>query len=219
MQTLAMSIQNQIIEDICSGELQPGSRLEEKELAGRYEVSRTPVREALRHLAATGLVDARPRYGVFVAGLSADCWQEILEVTADLEAAAARYAAARMSTDERDELLALHLNMLPAVESCSDKEFDRQNVQLHELIWRGGKNQTLRESIQRMRSRSLPYTRLEFMVQKTKAKWSYFEHDAVIRAVVEGNAELAHHAMRAHVIRAGQQEEDLPSRKSMTEVV
>jgi DNA-binding GntR family transcriptional regulator len=69
MLTLAVLIQNQIMEDICSGELQPGTRLEEKDLAERYDVSRTPVREALRHLAATGIVEFRPRHGVYILKL------------------------------------------------------------------------------------------------------------------------------------------------------
>jgi DNA-binding GntR family transcriptional regulator len=209
MLTLAVSIQNQIMEDICSGELQPGTRLEEKDLAERYDVSRTPVREALRHLAATGIVEFRPRHGVYIADLSVDCWHEILEVTADLEASAARYAALRMTPDQRDALLAAHLGMRHAVEHCDDIEFDRQNVSLHEMVWLGARNQTLSESIARMRSRSMPYTRLEYMVQKTTAMLSYAEHESVVRAIIGQNPELAYQAMRAHVMRAGMLEEEL----------
>jgi DNA-binding GntR family transcriptional regulator len=114
-----------------------------------------------------------------------------------------------MTPDQRDALLAAHLDMRHAVEHCDDIEFDRQNVMLHEMVWMGARNQTLSESIARMRSRSMPYTRLEYMVQKTTAMLSYAEHDSVVRAIIGQNPELAYQAMRAHVMRAGMLEEEL----------
>lgn len=209
MQTLAEMILNQILADISAGALGAGARLEEKELAARYNVSRTPVREALRHLAATGMVEFRPRYGVFIAGFSRDRWQEVLEVTADLEAATARYAAARMTAEERAALRAKQEQIGSIIAAGDVQGFDAQNTILHGMIWQGARNQTLLQSIQRLRSSTLPYTRLQFMSEKDQGVASHLEHDAIIRAISASQAELAYHAMRAHVLRAGTLTEDL----------
>lgn len=204
--TLAASIQKRLIEDISGGLLPPGARLEEKELAARYNVSRTPVREALRHLAATGAVEFRPRHGVFIADLSRSRWREILEVMADLEAATARYCAERMSEQDAAVLLAHHQRMKPAVESGNATEFDRENVNLHALIHAGAQNAVLQKSIEHMRTRGLPYTSAEFAARDGQMMLSFHEHENVVQAICARNPELAFHAMRAHIFRAGAME-------------
>jgi hypothetical protein len=67
------------------------------------------------------------------------------------------------------------------------------------MVWLGARNQTLIESIARMRSRSMPYTRLEYMVQNTTAMLYYAEHESVVRAIIGQNTELAYQAMRGAV--------------------
>jgi DNA-binding GntR family transcriptional regulator len=181
----------------------PGTRLEEKELAARYSVSRTPVREALRQLAASGTVEFRPRHGVFIADLSRHRWREILEVTAEMEAATARYAAERMAETDMQALLAQHRRMKPAIDACNGAEFDKQNVILHGMIHAGAKNAVLFKSIEQLRARSLPYTRAEFMPRKDEVLVSFNEHESVVQAIAGRQPELAFHAMRAHVFRAG----------------
>ncbi len=209
MQTLAETILNHILRDINSGTLALGSKLEEKELAARYDVSRTPVREALRHLAATGIVEFRPRYGVFIADFSVARWQEILEVTADLEASTARYAALRMSTDGRAALRAKQTELREIIQAGDKAAFDVQNAVLHKIIWQGANNETLLHSIQRLRSRTLPYTRLQFISEKDQGMASHLEHETIVRAIESSNAELGYQAMRAHILRAGAISEDL----------
>ena len=107
-QNRADQLRDLIEEDIASGRLPPGSRLEESALAERFNVSRTPVREALAQLASAGLVEMRPRQGAVVAVLSLDNIIEMFEVMADLEALCAELCARRMTPEEQARLQAAH---------------------------------------------------------------------------------------------------------------
>lgn len=207
--TLAASLYNEIISDIHSGKLLPGTRLEEIELASRYNVSRTPVREALRNLAVTGVVEIRPRRGAIVVDLNTAHLRDILEVVADLEAMAARYAALRMTAEARQELRLVHESMGAIVRADDVHEFDRLNVTFHKLIHHGSQNLVLREQIENMRLRTIPYTRMEFISRHDRAAASFSEHDTIVRAILRGDAEMAFHVMRAHVVQAGSVQEDI----------
>jgi DNA-binding GntR family transcriptional regulator len=205
--TLASIVQQRIGNDIAHGELPPGMRLEEEELARRYQVSRTPVREALRQLSALGIVDIRHRQGVVVAERSVEHFNNLLEVVADMEASSARYAAQRMSDEERAELQALHERM-GAIINQSATGFDKANSALHTLIHKGAHNDILFNSIIQMRMRTLPYTRMEFISERRRMEISHMEHNAVVHAIIRREPEMAYQAMRLHVIDAGSVQED-----------
>ena len=98
----------QIADAILSGDFAPGFRLDEQLLAQRYGVSRTPVREALRQLAATGLIEIRPRRGAAVARTTPAQLEALFVAMGEMEATCARLAAMRMTPIERRRLLALH---------------------------------------------------------------------------------------------------------------
>lgn len=206
--TLASIVQQRIGLDIAHGVLPPGMRLEEEELARRYNVSRTPVREALRQLAALGIVDTQPRQGMMVAARSAEHFNNLLEVVADLEASSARYAAQRMSEDERAELLALHDQMRVTARNGDAHEFDQANAEMHRLIHEGAHNDILFNVIAQMRMRTLPYTRVEFISERERIEISFMEHNAIVQAISRGEAEMAYQAMRLHVLDAGNVQED-----------
>ncbi len=106
--TRAEDLRRQIADDIVRGGLAPGAPLDETELAQRFKVSRTPVREALRQLAASGLVEARPHRGAVVARPSPERLGAMFEAMAELEALCAGLAAERMKPAERRRLEALH---------------------------------------------------------------------------------------------------------------
>src|ERR1044071_5204883 len=93
-----------IADRIVTGVLRPGEKLDEISLASRFEVSRTPVREALGHLSAMGLVDRRPNRGAIVAVVTQDHLTSMFESMAELEAICARFSAERMTTAERRKL-------------------------------------------------------------------------------------------------------------------
>jgi len=99
--TRADTLRQRIADEILVGKLPPGTRLEEQDLADRFGVSRTPVREALKALVETGLVDIRPHRGAVVATPSRQHMRDLFEVMRELEAICARYAAQRMTSAER----------------------------------------------------------------------------------------------------------------------
>lgn len=206
--TLASIVQQRIGADIAHGVLAPGARLEEEELARRYQVSRTPVREALRQLSALGIVETQPRQGMVVAARSAEHFNNLLEVVADLEASSARYAAQRMSEAERAELIALHEAMRRILREGAAARFDQANLELHRKIHLGAHNDILFNGIAQMRLRTLPYTRVAFISERERMEISFMEHNAVVQAIARGEAEMAYQAMRLHVLDAANVQED-----------
>ena len=206
--TLASIVQQRIGNDIAHGALPPGMRLEEEDLARRYEVSRTPVREALRQLSALGIVDIRHRQGVVVAARSVEHFNNLLEVVADMEASSARYAAQRMTQDERDALRATHDGMRAIIDQAAAARFDKTNSVLHQMIHEGAHNDILFNGIVQMRLRTLPYTRMEFISERRRMEISYMEHNAIVHAILRREPEMAYQAMRLHVIDAGHVQED-----------
>jgi DNA-binding GntR family transcriptional regulator len=206
--TLASVVQQRIVNDISQGLFAPGMRLEEEELARRYNVSRTPVREALRQLSVLGIVDTKQRLGVVVAERSLEHFSNLLEVVADLEASSARYAAQRMTESERGKLYALHEQMRDITAQGAAAKFDKANAMLHHLIHEGAHNDILLNGIMQMRVRTLPYTRVAFISERRRMEISFMEHNAVVHAVMRREPELAYHAMRLHVIDAGKVAED-----------
>ena len=206
--TLASIVQQKIAADISHGQLPPGMRLEEEELARRYRVSRTPIREALRQLSALGIVDTRQRQGVIVAERSVEHFNNLLEVVADLEASSARYAAQRMNDEERRKLQLLHEQMRTIAEQAAAARFDQTNSIFHQLIHEGAHNDILLNGIVQMRMRTLPYTRTEFILERQRMITSFMEHNAIVHAIVRREPELAYQAMRIHVVETGQLQED-----------
>src|SRR5437764_205203 len=106
--TRAEELRLALADEIINGSLAPGATLDETLLAQRFNVSRTPVREALRQLAASGLVETRPHRGAVVASLSHDRLNALFEAMAELEATCAGLAAERMSASERQTLQQIH---------------------------------------------------------------------------------------------------------------
>jgi DNA-binding GntR family transcriptional regulator len=206
--TLASIVQDKIASEIAAGVFIPGTRLEENELARRYRVSRTPIREALRELASQGAVEIKARRGVLVADLGDGRLMKTLEVVAELEASCARYAAERMTDAQRVELKKLHRQIDTAVRAEDSSGYDRDNLRFHLLIHAGSGNEVLADAVGQMRRRILPYTRAELISNREQLAISYREHEAIVRAIESGNAELAYHTTRAHVIAAGQVRED-----------
>jgi DNA-binding GntR family transcriptional regulator len=200
--TLAEDLRRQIADEIMAGRLHPGMRLDEQELAGRYNVSRTPVREALKLLAATGLIESRPRKGVVVAVVTAERMSEMFEVMGELEASCARLAALRMTAEEKTTLAGLHRRG-DALRTAGDPDlYDQVNTDFHSLIYAATHNRFLEETAQAMRARLRPFRRAQFRVAG-RLDQSWREHDSVVRAILLGDGEMAYYAMRAHVSAVG----------------
>jgi DNA-binding GntR family transcriptional regulator len=193
-------------EEIASGVLPPGARLDEQELARRFGVSRTPVREAIQQLAAAGFVEQRPRRGAVVARFGPERLYEMFEVMAELEAMAGRLAARRLTPADRTLLLDTHARC-GAARGSSDAYY-AENEAFHQVIYRASGNAFLVEQCELLQRRLRPYRRLQLRYRNRVAA-SYTEHDAIVSALLVGDGDLAARLLRQHVAVQGERFADL----------
>ncbi|MEI8146247.1 MAG: GntR family transcriptional regulator [Alphaproteobacteria bacterium] len=197
-ETLAEGLVATLADEIVSGRRPPGTALDEVTLAGDFAVSRTPVREALRQLAATGLVAIRPHRGAVVAKpYSADLSGMFL-VMGELEALAAALSAVAMTRDERRALVALHEQMAGLVRAGDLLAYSRANVDFHVAIYAGAHNAYLAELASQTRRRLAPFRRAQLELADRLAR-SHLEHGAVVAAIERADGEGANRAMRDHI--------------------
>ncbi|MBY0612722.1 MAG: GntR family transcriptional regulator [Beijerinckiaceae bacterium] len=189
--------------DILTGVIAPGERLDEVSLAHRFQVSRTPIREALLQLASAGLIEIRHRRGAVVRDLGPQQIVAMFEVMAGLEGLAARLAAQRHGPEEAAELLACHEGCLAALGSGDTDAYYYANERFHQIIYRASHNLFLNEQCLALSRRLRPYRRLQLRAGD-RAKTSFAEHGAVVDAILRGDGEQADHALRNHVAIQGQ---------------
>ena len=201
-------VRRQIADQIISGALRPGQELDEKKLAEAFSVSRTPVREALRQLAAASLVEWRPHQSAVVAKITPSKMVEMFEVMAELEAMCARLAARRMSEAERHALVRAHAACEAARDSEDPDPFYYQNEAFHHVIYAGSHNSFLAERASALNRRLRPYRRLQLRIRGVVAS-SFAEHQKVTTAILAGDAALAAECLRKHVIVQGERFADL----------
>lgn len=186
-------------EEIVTGVLGPGVKLDEQALADRFQVSRTPVREVLSQLSVLGLVERRPHRGVVVLQQSQERLLQLFEVMAELEGACARFAAERMSDAERDALFALHQRAEALVEAEDVPGYDELNSQLHQLIYDGTHNPVLVETALDARRRVFHFRHAQFRMPD-RIRSSHQEHGRVVAAIDAGDGAAAYEAMKAHIL-------------------
>jgi DNA-binding GntR family transcriptional regulator len=196
--TRAEELRLQLADEIVRGALAPGSPLDETDIAKRFSVSRTPVREALRQLAASGLVDARAHRGAVVARPSIDRLSGMFEAMAELEALCAGLAAERMSAAERHRLEAIHEELRVLSYAGNPDRFHEVNERFHNAIYAGSQNGYIAEITLATRVRVQPFRRAQFRNLGRLAK-SHAEHDRVVVAIMRGDRPGAAAAMRAHI--------------------
>lgn len=191
-------LRESIEQAIVSGEFPPGYRLEEALLAQRFNVSRTPVREALMQLASTGLVEIRPRQGAVVASLTVQDIMQMFEVMAALEGLCVELAARRMTSGELAELERLHVNCHALAAAGDPDGYYEENRRFHEAIYTASRNSFLEETTRSIRNRVAPYRRLQLRHRgRTQKSWA--EHDAIVQAIRAGDGPAARAAMTAHI--------------------
>lgn len=187
-----------IADAILSGDLKPGLRLDEQTLANRYAVSRTPVREAIRQLASTGLVEVRPRRGAVVTVVTPEQLETMFIAMGELEASCARLSAMCMTPIERRRLRSHHDGTRALVEAGDREGFAEANQLFHTLLYAGTHNGILMEMAGSLRRRLQPYRSAQFRGAGRLAR-SFAEHEAIAEAVVSGDVAGAHGAMLHHV--------------------
>jgi len=196
--TQAERFADSIAEKVLSGEFAPGFRLDETALAERFGVSRTPVREAIRLLASTGLIDVRPRRGASVATATSAELETLFGAMAEIEATCARLAALSMTPIERRRLQSRHEAMAELVLRDEQDAYAAANIDFHTQIYFGAHNEILSEFAQGLRRRLAPFRRAQFRTEGRTSR-SHREHAAVLKAIVACDAAAAHAAMFHHM--------------------
>jgi DNA-binding GntR family transcriptional regulator len=188
---------------IFDGTFADGERLDEVRLAERFEVSRTPLREALARLAHSGLVEQIPRRGVFVRQPGPTELIEMFEVMAELEAVCARLAASRIDERALAELHAPNTACNAAVEARDSETYYEVNERFHAIIYRQSGNAFLEQECQRLHRRLQPFRRVQLRL-RGRLRQSMGEHEAILRALEAGDGESAARVLRDHVAVQGE---------------
>ncbi|WP_189613107.1 GntR family transcriptional regulator [Pigmentiphaga litoralis] len=191
-------IRMEIEEAIKDGSLLPGESVDEAELALQYDVSRTPVREALLQLQAQGLLTSLPRGGMIVAKMDLQQLLSLWELLAELEGVAVRLACQRMTPEELDIIVRHHEASRKVVEADDVAGWQESNLRFHELIYRATRNPYLRQEVLRMRTRTGYYRRHAFAALG-QIRNSFEQHRRVVEAFQKGDAESASSAMVDHM--------------------
>lgn len=199
---LSDKIREALEDQIISGKLEPGSRIDEQELMDRFGVSRTPAREAIQQLTSKGLVSSLPRQGVIVSMLSLPEYVAMLEILMELEGLAARLAARRMPAAQRKQLELANEACQRAAENNNPEEYGRANRHFHEIIYDGSLNEILARELRAMRLRMRHPQRMLFDRPNRMAN-SLVEHQIMLKAILSGNEESAGRAMTDHISNGG----------------
>jgi DNA-binding GntR family transcriptional regulator len=204
----AKSPRDVLEDDIATGRLQPGERLDEASLAERFGVSRTPIREALRSLAASGLVEIRKHRGATVSAPDPRRLMEMFEVMAALEAMCGRLAARRMTEEDEARLTHTLESCAAALAKGDTDAYYYENELFHRAIYRASGNEFLAEQALLLHKRLAPFRRLQLRV-RNRMRTSQQEHEAVVAALRAADAEAAALALQTHVAVQGERFSDL----------
>ncbi|MEH6446373.1 MAG: GntR family transcriptional regulator [Oceanospirillaceae bacterium] len=202
--TLATNVMDILITAIVKGDMPPGTKISEPELARTYGISRGPLREAIRRLEGLRLVELKPNVGARVVKLSVKELIEIYRVREALEGMASRLAAEHMSQEEIDDLRNLldrHEESIEQLDGLSyfQKEGD---LDFHFRIVKGSKNEKMLELLGGDLYHLVRMYRYQFSVSNSRPKRALKEHRQIVDAIEARDPELAEILMRRHISAA-----------------
>ncbi len=199
--TLAERMVQALEDEIVSGRQVSGVRLDEQRLADHYGVSRTPVREALRELVATGLVEKRPHRGFIVKHVNQEELSQLFEAMAVMEASCGRFAATRMTDAELKQMRDLMKSLNQAAKAKKANDYDNLNRQFHSLIYQGAHNDVLTDLAISTRRRTAPFRRAQFQLRERIGQ-SHQEHKKIVEAILDHDEDTTYHQLYTHIIRS-----------------
>lgn len=195
-------LRDMLEDEIVNGRLQPGERLDEAGLAERFNVSRTPIREALHQLIAAGLVQSEPKRGTYVARIGIPQLIEMFEVMAELEGMCGRLAARRISEQECDDLEAALQACRDAATEGDPDAYYYENERFHHCIYEASHNQFLSQTTHQLHQRLKPYRRLQLRV-RNRVSTSVQEHARIAEAIIAGDTSQAEALLKSHILIQG----------------
>lgn len=194
--TQSNQLAQQLEEMIFSGKVRPGEKLEEATIAAQFGVSRTPVREAIQRLVATGMVEVRRRKGTIVTQLTMPRLIGMIEMMAEMDILAARLSARRATPEERDHLRDILARARSAV--GDQAAYTRFNRDFHWALYAATHNHYLEDVALRTWKVLQPYRNFR-LDQPARRKSSLAEHDAIYEAIRTSDGDLAAQKMASHV--------------------
>lgn len=204
----AQRLRDCLEDEILSGRRAPGERLDPEALGRMFNVSRTPVREAIQQLVASGLVTVSPKKGTFVAQVGLDQLIEMFEVMAELEGMCGRLAARRITAAELRELRAALARCESAADAGDTDEYYYENEGFHDCLYTASHNAFLAQEARQLKLRLKPYRRLQLQARQRMGN-SLAEHREIVQAIEAGDAERAERTLREHVLVQGERFSDL----------
>lgn len=195
---LAQVVAAHLRDMIAQNELAPGARVRERSIARQLSVSRTPMREALRILAAERLVELLPNRGAVVSKPSPKDVKDLLSVLASLESLAGEQAAVNASDDELAEIRALHFEMLATFERGDRLAYFKLNQAIHRAIVAASHNAALIELHAQTNARLY---RVRYQSNLNNAQWptAIEEHETILEALCARDAEALARILRGHL--------------------
>lgn len=184
---------------ILKGELEPGERLMELDLAEKLGVSRTPIREAIRKLELEGLVKMAPRKGAEVAEITLDDLTDVLEVRKNLEDLAVELSCKKSTSEDIEQMKKCHENFKEALKSEDLTVMAEADEAFHNVIYNTTRNKRLMQILNNLREQMYRY-RLEYIKDKRKRNTLVEEHSKIIQAISDRDVEEAKKAIRTHIV-------------------
>lgn len=201
-------VREQLEHMIAVGDFTDGERLNEANLTEKFEVSRTPLREAFQTLAASGLVELVPNRGAFVRYPKFEELVEMFEFMAELEVLCVKRAARRITIDQLQRLTKAEDACAEAVQADDREAYYRENGTFHHVIYEASGNAFLHSETSRLYKRLAPFRRLQLLV-KGRLDQSLQQHRAIVKALEDGNEELTGQLLFEHVAVQGEKFHDL----------
>ena len=190
---------NTLREAILKGELKPGERLMELQLAARLGVSRTPIREAIRMLEQEGLAVTIPRRGAEVAKMTEKDMQDVLQVREALDELAASIACEMISKEELEQLEQAMKDFELAISTKDVKSIADTDMIFHDIIYHATRNPKLVTILNNLREQMYRY-RVEYLKDEKNYPILLKEHREIVEGFTAKNKELVTDSMRKHVV-------------------
>ena len=189
---------NTLREAILRGDLVPGERLMELQLASKLGVSRTPIREAIRMLEQEGLAITIPRKGAIVAGMTEKDMQDVLEIREALEELSVQVACDKITDEEIAELQKNMKNFEHSLKSGDLKKMAQADVEFHDVIYRATDNPKLISMLNNLREQMYRY-RVEYLKNPQNHEQLLKEHEAIYKGIVEKDKDAVTEMIRKHI--------------------
>ena len=181
---------NTLREAILKGELKPGERLMELQLAAKLGVSRTPIREAIRMLEQEGLAVTIPRKGAEVAKMTEKDMEDVLQIREALDELAAKIACEQISEEQLEELVATMHEFEESTKTDNVKKIAEADVKFHDIIYQSTGNPKLVNMLNNLREQMYRY-RVEYLKEEQTRNLLVSEHEELVKAIREGDVQKA----------------------------